>query len=106
MSDGVQFKATLDITAQSEEIVTAWAIDHLKERGYQVEKANEQWEKPKAFCRRVGIYGNKLNEYITRFEMRGNGRVLVDRAPGKMQRIRALRSCPAFEGFIRSIKRS
>jgi hypothetical protein len=55
MSDHVQFKATLDVTAKNEEAVTEFCIAHLKERGYSVTQPHLKWETPKEMIARLRI---------------------------------------------------
>jgi hypothetical protein len=102
MSDGVQFKATLDVTAQSEQVVTEFAIAHLKQRGYDVAAPNEKWETLRAFLRRIGV---RYDAFYKSLNHRARPNVLVRRHRGGAGRIAEICSNAAFDAFCRRHKR-
>lgn len=53
MSDPVGFHLQLDVTGNSEAVVTEFCIGHLRERGYAVAPPNEKWETMKEFLARL-----------------------------------------------------
>lgn len=97
MSDPVQFRATLDVTAASEDVVTGFAIDHLRERGYSVTAPNEKWETLGEFMRRNQISRHEaVHRYIAAWETRGH-KIPVRLSPTKC--LRELCSNPEFDAF-------
>jgi hypothetical protein len=105
MSDGVEFKATLDVTGASEEAVTQFAISHLRERGYYCAKPDAAWERNGAFCKRVGLWPHRIQEVIDRYQQRGGPPINLDRR-GQSGRLVSLQSNPSFDAFCRSQTRA
>lgn len=104
MSDEVQYKITLDLTAKSESLFTDLCVAHLRERGFNVTEPNEQWETLGAFMRRVGLRRNEsFHESLRAWEERGHN---IFRRNGKSSnRIIELLSNPAFDAFCRRYKK-
>jgi hypothetical protein len=73
-----------------------WAIKFLRERGYDVARANEHWEKTNAFCWRLKIHTETLRRALLK-SVRPT--VLVRRGE-KTGRIMEILSNPAFEAFL------
>lgn len=104
MSDRVGFQVRLDVSGKSEAVVTDYCITHLRQRGYYVAAPGAAWEKPRAFCKRVGMYPHRLHEWVERYQRRGVLPIQVER-PTPDGSISALQSNPAFDDFCRSLCR-
>ncbi len=97
-----EFRFTLDVTAPSEEVVTEWAIAHLKARGYVFAETLGSRETIGAFIRRLGISLETLHRRLSDPTC-PQVEILHARPPGK--RMAAIRSNEAFEAFCREAKR-
>ena len=103
MNDPVQFKATIDVTAESDDAMTAFAIDHLKERGYHVAAPRSNPERPTDFMRRIGIRNwDSLHRDIALWQS-GGGALVVRYYPGG--RIREIQSNAEFDKFVVRFKK-
>jgi hypothetical protein len=102
--DLVVFHLQLDVTGQSESVVTDYCITHLRERGYHVAAPNEKWETAGDFGKRVGINKSALHTLIARYRARGGRPPELDRR-GKSQRVTAIKSHEGFDNFCRSLCR-
>lgn len=93
----VRVKATLDITADSDEQLTEFCIRHLRDRGYSVRDPNDEHETPAQFMKRLGILSHEtLNGAL----------VQPDCPPVKVHRGRSgrliwIQSNDAFDAFVR-----
>lgn len=95
------FTATLNITAKSENALTEYALQHLKERGYHVTRPKENWESVRDFLKRVKMNRHeKLSRKLKKWEERGY-KIPVRR--GKSGRAIELLSNPKFEEFLTQI---
>ena len=98
MSDKVAFRATLNVTAKSEALVTAFAIEHLQERGFRIIQPG-QWEKLGKFMERLGVVKYESVHYsIALWERRGNSITVAKSPKGQ---IREILSDPEFDKFVR-----
>ena len=95
MSDGVRFEATFNVTGESEEHVTAFCVAHLRERGFDVAPANQEWEQMNEFCRRLKIHHMT---FYRAMEQPDRPNVLVKR--GATGRFVEILSNPAFDAFV------
>jgi hypothetical protein len=89
MSDTVQFKMTLEITAKNRAVLTPFCVDHLKSIGWNVAPAHAEWESKRAFMKRLGLKNHdSVNRDIDLWIARGNNLVL-HRTPqtGKLMEI-------------------
>lgn len=99
MSDQVEFKVRLDVSAKGEAIVTDFCVQHLRERGYHVAESREHWETPSQFNKRIGV----CKEAIHRALRRPNcPNVVIQRTT--TGRIRELLSNAPFEAFVKRYK--
>ena len=102
MSDRVNFKVTLDVTAASEDAVTEFAIGHLRGRGYTVSAPHAKWEPLGEFMRRLGLSRHEaVHRYIHSWEARGHS-IPVRLGPTKS--LRELCSNPEFDAFCEGKK--
>jgi hypothetical protein len=104
MSDPVEFRLQLDVTAKSESLVTDYCIAHLRERGYHVAAPNEKWETPKEFNQRLGINHQGLQRALHR-PGRPNVAVTYNPRRGKgCHRVLAICSNADFDAFVLKFK--
>jgi hypothetical protein len=96
----VQVKATLDITAESEDQLTEFCIRHLRDRGYGVRDPKDEHETPAQFMKRLGVMSHEtINRAL----------VQPDCPPVKVHRGRSgrliwIRSNDDFDAFVRRNK--
>ena len=99
----MSFKVTLDVTAESEEHITGWAVSHLQRLGYHVAAPNEKWETPTELMRRIGLSKSEtLHASIKVWAGRGRPVPTHRTATGRLME---LVSNPDFDAFCRRNKR-
>ena len=101
MSGGIEFKATLDISGKSEDFVTEYCIQHLKQRGYNFTEPNEEWETPTEFMARVKLKRWSSFHRDVRIWLGRGGTLLLRRSSPGGRRIMELLSNPGFDTFCR-----
>lgn len=104
MPDKPEIKITLDVTADCDAVLEQYCANFLKERGWYIVAPSEPWEKAGAFCRRVKVNPSKLQEIISRYEVRTRNSVKLDRR-GVSKRIMTIQRNPEFEAFCLSLSR-
>lgn len=57
--DPIHFKVSIDVSAKSESVVTAFCVQHLKQRGFNFTEPHEKWETPTQFKERIGRPNHK-----------------------------------------------
>lgn len=90
-----EIKFTLDVTAQSEEVLEKWAADYLKERGFNVVAPHGKWESVGDFKKRLKISYSTISRKVK--ETLNRPAVTIQR--GSQNRIVAILSNPDFDAY-------
>jgi hypothetical protein len=99
----LQFRTLLQVVGQPhEDALTAFAIRHLTERGYNVADPNEKWETVGQLLKRLDICYETFNRALKR---EGRPNVLLRRSAGAQSKtgtgqIRGVCSNAAFDAFL------
>jgi len=91
-------KVTLDVTAESSEVLEAYCVPFLRSLGYHVVPPNSKWEPKGKFIERVGIDHDKFHRKLTEWSLRGN---VIPLTHDTSKRVRSLLSNPEFDQFCR-----
>jgi hypothetical protein len=95
-----EFRVTLDISADNEEVVEPWAVKFLTDRGFNVTAPHSKWESLTAFCRRVGVHTSTVDRKLRPWDGRPNVSIQRSTKVGtKKPRILAILSNPDFDAY-------
>jgi hypothetical protein len=88
MSDKVQLKVTLEVTAKSEDVLTQFCADHLRSIGYNVAQSHAKWESLKEFMARLGLERHaSIHRDIKLWRERGNTVQTFQAPTGKLMEL-------------------
>lgn len=90
------YRLTLDISAENEEVVEPWAVQFLRDRGFNVEAPNSKWESVSEFKDRLGISYGTVATKVRETPNRPN--VQIQRGT-KSKQIVAILSNPDFDAY-------
>lgn len=93
-------RLTLDVTAESEEVMEREFCKYLRERGWYVAPPNENWEALGEFIKRVGLSGHDaFYRRLDEWEQRGQ---VIPIRRDKRKYIRDILSNVAFDAYCKT----